>query len=730
MYLNEEEQGKITQKKLIYKHKKKKTKKWQKYYYNFSKYSQPSNEDKNGERISLTEHSIILNEYEKELNFLSQKRSNSNENDAFSLIKEESTNKSNIIICVNDKNPIKKRGKKKKYKKRKVIKMSKLFNLYQNLFTKSGLDCKKPSRFVDYIYNDLNGNEDNTLNNDNIKINFEEIKKLALDLDGEETENVVINKMINDYFHCNFENCIMEKLIKKINKYLIENNNYIEPKNNDNLNILNTFNDNVSLSINTDTYEKSSKIKKDKFSYSNLLVEKLKNNNYKSCLSLSNDTDYFKSIIYLSNKFLQNNNQKIKSDKIIVNSLEENMKLIKGFKEENKDKANENDRNILNDILSNKNLKNYINKKFCFKEIFNNPILKILDKNNYHKIINILINNKKEHKNKLDILGIFNDSQIPQNEKNDNISLFKILFHFIIDILNIYKSPNNLTKNDFTIINSVMQYFKQIESNSKIKNKRIKLFKNIEKNKIKIDNEIIKNNINLKEEKKTENINIIKNENMMNKDKKSQIIKIFLDDNDGDKNLLKNEIKDNKSSLSLRIDIPKKESSKKIIIDNNDKMNTYNNSNLSNKNSNFINKDNIKIKLIDGNNKQGKKDINIFHKRILEDLEKGNDIFKLSVDKFKQKKVKEKEQIIKGKEKLEKINIEIREEVTKIKNENNNNIKINDYNKIENIFLQKKGNKIIIYDDGLSEENKNDSNNDNFGNNFKDNNLYYESRKT
>ena len=179
MFLNEEEQSKISKNKTSLYHKKRK--KIPKNNNYFLKYSRLTNDYKNEDRVSLTEHSNILNEYQEELKFLSMKRKSIIPN----TIKDNQNNNSNIIICVNNKKSDKKRGKndskkskgqkinnKKNDKNEDVIKRSQLYNLYHYLFIKSGLDCMKPSRFVDYLSNVIAVNELNSSNKDNYKITF------------------------------------------------------------------------------------------------------------------------------------------------------------------------------------------------------------------------------------------------------------------------------------------------------------------------------------------------------------------------------------------------------------------------------------------------------------------------------------------------------------------------------------------------------------------------------
>ena len=737
MFLNEEEKSKLSKNKKSFNHKKrKKISKTNNYLLKYSKISNDVNE----ERISLTEHFNILNEYGEELKFLSMKRKNFIPNDNIYHFKENPNNNPSIIICVNDKKPNKKRGKSdsKKVSEKKInknlnnknedsIKMSQLFNLYHYLFIKSGLDCKKPSRFVDYLSNEIKSNN-KSLYKEN-KITFEEIKKNILNLDNKEPENILINKIINEYFHCNFKNSIMEKITKKINKFLINQNNKIEMKKSDNLNLIN---DNNSVSINTETYEKSLKIKREKFSYSNLLVEKINNNNYTSYLSLTNDSDYFKSIIYLSNKILINKNSKLITDTTILKSLEDNRNLLKSFKEDNKEQSNQNDKKYLSDILTNKKLKKYVkNKLICIKQSFNNQILKNLNKNNFNKIINLLLNCKIDD---IKNIELFNDSQLSNKSKNNELSLFFILLCFIFCITIINKNRDDLAKSDLNILNPIFQYLKRndIFSNLKLQNQKKLKIKKIKNNEKEKNNNKIKIKIENNKEFSIDNSHSTEERKIENSNKDNKIIKIILDSNDYNENssIIKNGVNKNEK-------INKKESYINGVLSF--KLPISNNNNIEN-NKEFIKNYNYKeekdlnlnlkyIKNIKVNMKSNK--IN-FQKKILKELSIGHDIFKLNCTKFKERRVKEENK--KKEKEIEKNNNDNdniliyednnNEEIKKIKNENNI-IRIQNYNHLENTIIRKNGNKIIIYGDDFSEENKNNLNNSNNENNFKENNLYY-----
>ena len=749
MFLNEVEQNKLSKNKIsIINNQYKKRKNYSKNYTYLTKKASSFNEKEEEERISLTEHSNILSEYEKELNFLCMKRKNINVIDNNTISNENSDNYKSVILCPDNKISDLQR---KKYNNKKhinhqkehndIVKMSELFKLYHYLFIKSGLDCLKPSRFIDYFANEINETDLNLISREH-KINFDHMRKIALNLKKED-ENILIYKIINEYFHCSFKNSIIEKLIEKMNKILInKNNNYIETKNNNN--ISNNAKDNNSFSCNYDSFDKSSKYKRDKSSYSNILVEKLKNNNYNSSLSLTNDIDFLKSIIYMSNKHSQNINKKNITDKTIIKSLNEYRELLKSFREENKESSNINDINYLNDLLTNKKLKKYINKKLIsIKESFNNNILNILDKNNFHKIINLLlINYKKEDKNKVDLIN-----NLQSNEKiNDNdISFFLLLINFMIGITVITTYPNLINKNDFGLLNTFFQYIKQFnfDSNKKVRKRtkpKIKKLKNKEKNnhkiKIRIDSNegsLNDNSISLVEEQKLEEENKIleqkieeEQENKIQKNNK--IIKIFLDKNNelsiSDNNLNFNTIKlsnkdnDNKINNNYIVEHDNIDSDNRNYLHYNLIKNKKNSFKVKYKSKieNTINKtlkennELLNCNILNNDNIYSNDNLNIFQKKLLNELSLGNDIFKISYAKSKENKELISNNNEKDIEVNNKITINIDEEIRKI-NVENNLINSNNNNNFETKIIKKKGNKIIIFSEDFFEENKNDSNN-------------------
>ena len=691
MLLNEELESKISENKSSINTKKKKRKRKSKHYKYLTKKVYKYYNNDNDDKISLTEHNNILNEYEEELKFLNIKRKA-----AENIDKEKQNNNSSIIICVNNNKKDNNSNifednysynEKKSFNnnnKNEKIKISQLYNLYHYLFVKSGLDCVSPSRFVDYLSNEISETKDNSLKKD--KINFENIKKILLNLDKDNIENSLIDKLIKEYFHCTFKHSIFEKIIKKVNNIIINQN--------DNNNNLYLNNDNNSININNNIYDKNTKSKKDKYNYSNLLVEKLKNNNYKSSLSMSNDSELFKSIIYMNNKHSINNNNI--SEKTIINSLEAFKDKLNSFKKENKENVNKNNKEYLKNTLKSKKLRKYINNKlFSFNQSFNNnKILKILDDNIFNQIIKLLIDNKNGIKN---IIKKINELKIPENINKNDVSNFLILLFFMAGITIINNDPNEISKSDLSILTPVFQYFNTIDklSNIKInKKKKIKIKKTNNKNankiKIKIDDtnsekSKIGNTQSYNEEKKLEDENNGEKE-------KEKIINIILNNND---NSLINQKISNNDNKSYKNDSSTNEIVS-IKIPNSNKANNFQN---SNNNNILIGKDII------SEFKNENFEFNNFQKKLLNDLSLGKDIFKLDCVKIREKKTKNIND--KKGEIYSEINIEIDEETEKINNEGNY-IKNNDNNNTNGkIILKKDGNKIIIYNDEFSEGNKN-----------------------
>lgn len=667
----------INRKKNKTNHKNKRKRKGPKYSNYIPKATLFSNINNKEEKISLTEHTNILNEYQEELNFLGIKRKNSNNllnidnNEEIPNNNTNTNSKSNLIS--ND----------EPNKEDNSIKILDLYKLYHNLFIKSGIEGSRPSNFIYYLLNDIN---DSLLSNkSSSKINFGDIKKLILKLPSEEPENSLINILINEYFHSDFSGNSMEKIITKINNSLIDQDkNKIFLKNSndiDNNNKIYYINDDDDKN-DIDTIDKSSKTKKDKLKYANIFNEKMNKNNYLSCLSLTNDLEYFKSFLFVYNKYLKESNL---IDKNLENSLETNKQLLKSFNEENKEIANEVDKAYLNNILKNKKLRKYISKKLIhFQKCNKNKILNILDKYNFNYIGKLLIDNKIENLNKLKTFNNLNN----HNFDKTDISNFLILILIFIGITLINNSSNISPKNDLTLLFPFFNYFKQLDINIQKPQKFRKRISKGNKIKIKLDNTIIKefNNDNSKnkEEKKVETENSYHNKFPFNNNE----FKL----NKNEENKINNIIKPIKKNSSL---LKVHNSNKETSIVNDRKINNINmNENEKNSNKLFLNYlKNENNKQSQNNKNMEKNNLNKFRNKLIKKLSFCHDIFKLNSSQNNENNIKN---IYEKQE-------ENSDNLMKIKEDNcinvNNNYKVK--------LLEKNGNKIIIYEDELSEENNN-----------------------
>lgn len=667
----------INRKKNKTNHKNKRKRKGPKYSNYIPKTTLFSNINNKEEKISLTEHTNILNEYQEELNFLGIKRKNSNNllnidnNEEIPNNNTNTNSKSNLIS--ND----------EPNKEDNSIKILDLYKLYHNLFIKSGIEGSRPSNFIYYLLNDIN---DSLLSNkSSSKINFGDIKKLILKLPSEEPENSLINILINEYFHSDFSGNSMEKIITKINNSLIDQDkNKIFLKNSndiDNNNKIYYINDDDDKN-DIDTIDKSSKTKKDKLKYANIFNEKMNKNNYLSCLSLTNDLEYFKSFLFVYNKYLKESNL---IDKNLENSLETNKQLLKSFNEENKEIANEVDKAYLNNILKNKKLRKYISKKLIhFQKCNKNKILNILDKYNFNYIGKLLIDNKIENLNKLKTFNNLNN----HNFDKTDISNFLILILIFIGITLINNSSNISPKNDLTLLFPFFNYFKQLDINIQKPQKFRKRISKGNKIKIKLDNTIIKefNNDNSKnkEEKKVETENSYHNKFPFNNNE----FKL----NKNEENKINNIIKPIKKNSSL---LKVHNSNKETSIGNDRKINNINmNENEKNSNKLFLNYlKNENNKQSQNNKNMEKNNLNKFRNKLIKKLSFCHDIYKLNSSQNNENNIKN---IYEKQE-------ENSDNLMKIKEDNcinvNNNYKVK--------LLEKNGNKIIIYEDELSEENNN-----------------------
>ena len=553
------------------------------------------------DQITLTEQSNILKEYETELKFLGIKRkSNDISNNDIKIEKKTNknpNNKNNLIFSDNA--------------KIKVPLISDALKIYNNLFEYNSFDNNKPHKLVDYV---IRGNPDNELSVQKIyaeKISYEDIKRniLIKNQNYSSIEDLLLNKSLYEYLKCDFTNSNMKELLEKINNILMEQYS----------------------SQNTDKIEDKKTNytfleKKDKFTYSNSLTDKLKAKNLKSFIDFTNDADYIKSLFYISNKYNKYNNKFESMEKNLLEILKINMEIINKFDSEDKKCSIQCDENYFSLLTKNGILKKFMCKKFKYfnNKILNNTLINTLTKDNFNAILEILVNNKNDDVRKLyklttNILCKDNNKKLKKSE----IKNFVIILRFLFDLILLKsKQSNEILNNKLSVVNLLFNYLE--------KNEIITLEGSNNKLILKRNKNNTKNKLNIKKNKEISNfnnniMNLSENEKLLNKSnigscisdsnnkKRKNKIRIPIN-NFSDKKLSS---KNNKSketfSLNSKNDLKRKFNINKHngsiingnIIDNNENNDINNNETLSSdvnnnqkistfKNVNIINNNGVK----------------------------------------------------------------------------------------------------------------------------------------
>ena len=441
------------------------------------------------------------------------------------------------------------------------------YKLYLHLFESNRLDNSKPYKFVDYL---ITG--DNLLFNiKKDKTKIEEIKR-GISIKSKNNNFLIndhlLNKYTYEYLKCDFSHSFMKKFIEKINIFLM-NNSQIQKKKQGSA-------DKLNLNLNAE--------KKDKFTYSNFLAEKLKENSNKSILSFTNDTEYFKSLIYVSNKFSKYIGKKEMPEKILLESLEKNKSILEKFKHEGKERtlAIKEEQDYLKDLLKNRAIKKYINKKFkIFSEenIKNNKIFSILNMNIFYKIFEIFLKNKSDD----DIDKLFKIFQEEiflsfniKFEKND-LKNFIIQFRFLLEIEIAKKRfDNNNAKNineisimkkiyenvnRYLILNREKNPEEENSSNKKGRMNKLRIKNKKDLSFLEIENDSINSDIKTNE--------IYNNDMMIESEEKSPIQNKFINaDNKSETNLNTNNQNIKSKIVPFKIPYPRNNSNQNIIINN------------------------------------------------------------------------------------------------------------------------------------------------------------------
>lgn len=276
------------------------------------------------EIISNTEHFNILKEYQEELKFLSLDKKNLESSDNSQTLKDSSTRDSDIVICVESNFP----ESEEKYEENEHFEIKKvklqnnnhenifnLLNLHNSIINKNHLNYNKITSLIESTKNESKKCNSDIFQNENNKFNFEGLKGII------EEENNSMKHMINKFYNFNINHSNVTKLVEKINNCLINKNNEESKLQNGN------FKDQTIINNN--------KNKKDINFYSNLLIEKT-NNDFKSCLSMTNDKNYFDSMINIANKISLNGD---KIDNNLKKSIAKNKNILTEFNGKKKKSA-------------------------------------------------------------------------------------------------------------------------------------------------------------------------------------------------------------------------------------------------------------------------------------------------------------------------------------------------------------------------------------------------------
>ena len=459
------------------------------------------------------------------------------------------------------------------------------YKLYDLLFETNRLDNSRPYKFVDYL---ING--DNILFNiKNDKVKLDEIKRgvLLRQKTHSSIEENLLNKYIYEYLRCDFTNSFMKKLCEKINLFLKEYyTTEIKENNKKDTSILE---------------------KKDKFTYSNFLAEKLQKNVNKSCMSFTNDNEYFRSLIYICNKYSSYIGKKEVPEKILIESLEKNKNILDDFK--NNETAEKIEKEYLENLLKFKPIRKYMNKKLKFiknESLENNCLFNELNRQQFKKMFPNIIKNKNDDDTEK-LTKLLNEIYFSKNSKNNNdnrkniiqkpdtknfIIILKLLLEILINQNKKYISPDDCLENNKLNIPMILSLYNIFNKNIKtegeegINNNEINRAKTVKKKKTKTnlgksENTIIKEKLIL-----PDNIN---HNDMQNISQNNNSTKAKNNTKNNQINKNSETSKNAKKKLSIKTNNSSSKEKGKMIIHPNNNIN-------DNKNINIINnKNNSKI---------------------------------------------------------------------------------------------------------------------------------------
>lgn len=304
-----------------------------------------------------------------------------------------------------------------------------------DLFSSTKFENSKPFKMIDYILN----SDSKYLTSSNDKETYEEIKKTIYNKKSNATDNSqILFKSLYQYFKTDFSFSYIYKIFDSCNE-LIEK--FYNPE---------LYSNNPGDSFGGFFFDK-----KDKFTYQNYLVDKLKNNYNNEWMKEIYDKEMIKSLIYLCNKHMKQSFKILNgnSENNFVRVLKDNLKFLEECeKEMNKGDnllANATFKKIKKKLMDDKEFTRLFKKKlkrlFAFKN-FSHPEEKDTEdiKRIFNKLLELFIKLKEDDYEK--ILNKFKkfDKELEKDKETKETSSddlyknvksfwirFKIIFYLI-----------------------------------------------------------------------------------------------------------------------------------------------------------------------------------------------------------------------------------------------------------------------------------------------------------
>ena len=300
---------------------------------------------------------------------------NNNEQQSNSNIINNTNNNNNNSSSANKTSTIKKNtpstdNKNTEMKPSNII--TDLNTLNYNLFLCTKFENSKPYKMIDYIIS----NDPLLLNRKGDNEKLEEIKKPIFSKCKTDINNNIniLYKSLYEYFKTDFSSSFIYSLFEKVNHILQTKSEHEPPT--------------------------QSEDKKDKFTYSSIISERLKQNKSQSTLfSYTNDIDFVKSLIYLNNKFNKYLNKKNKIEKNLSQALKANLAIVDNLinNEQKEGNLNNEEQKYLHKLTRSKKFFIYICKNFSS---FTNSLHTLqqckLSKRALFKLIEIVATKSKE----------------------------------------------------------------------------------------------------------------------------------------------------------------------------------------------------------------------------------------------------------------------------------------------------------------------------------------------